>query len=286
MNQLGSLIVHLDNSTRSLTRLDVAKLIRRQLIGDTSVDISLARALYAPSPHYFVNPSAYGGFAENAIRSVYDAHNQKRGLAQTQLHAWNETNQSLIMWIDHDNELDLVGVVDQVLLSDLLVLGQFNPDSNDGADVPTDFVESLIIQSGKPAIVVPHTGHFKSIGDCVVIAWKPTREAGKALAASLMFLQRAKSIHILTDSEPTLAKDLRENFVTYLRSNMVEAEPYFHHAADVSAPDNGALSLAAQVQADLLVMGCYGHSRVRELILGGMTRTILSTMTLPVLMIA
>jgi nucleotide-binding universal stress UspA family protein len=144
--------------------------------------------------------------------------------------------------------------------------------------VPADFVEAVVIDSGRPAIVVPYAGTFGAIGETVLIAWKPTRESARAVSAALPLLQRAKQVHVAGwDSEP---RDL-EHF-------------FYHHGIDAVFHREGQapahvgeymLSRAAELGADLLVMGCYGHSRARELVLGGASRTVLESMTLPVLMV-
>jgi nucleotide-binding universal stress UspA family protein len=139
----------------------------------------------------------------------------------------------------------------------------------------------VLIESGKPAIVVPAVGSFGTLGERVLIAWKPGRESARALAAAMPILQRAASVHYVVDGRCEWAA---AELGGCLRAHGVKAPLKRHAALDAAAPGESLLSLAADCDADLLVMGCYGHSRAREWAMGGATRTVLASMTLPVLM--
>jgi nucleotide-binding universal stress UspA family protein len=170
--------------------------------------------------------------------------------------------------------------VRQALYADLLVLGQHDRDHRDTGVLP-DFVQSVVITSGKPALVVPYIGVHKPTFDTVLVAWKETREAARALTAALPMLGTAGAVHVALDTDtPHGHKALLQRF---LQRHGVEAQ--FHTLAG-SGPEIGdiMLSMAADLNAELLVMGCYGHTRGRELVLGGASRTIVRSMTLPVLM--
>lgn len=170
--------------------------------------------------------------------------------------------------------------------ADLAIVGQINPEERpDGnaARIP----EEVLFASGRPVLVVPYAGHFKSAGENVLVAWKATPEAARALNDALPILERAKKVTVLTvnpergvDQETGIpAADIAH----HLACHGVTVEAAITVADDISAGDV-LLNWAADGGADLLVMGGYGHSRVKELVLGGATRQILQQMTVPVLM--
>jgi len=122
--------------------------------------------------------------------------------------------------------------------------------------------------------------HRPSFGT-VLIAWKESREAARALSAAVPLLRKADAVHIALDSE--IADAHRELLMRFLQSHAVHAQ--LHPLASPAQRVGDALrAMAAELGADLMVMGCYGHSRGRELLLGGATRSVLHSMTIPVLM--
>jgi nucleotide-binding universal stress UspA family protein len=133
-------------------------------------------------------------------------------------------------------------------------------------------------------LVLPHDAPAgETPARVVVVAWKATREASRAVTAALPLLRRATQVHVVTwqrDDEGNGAD--APDIIGWLRSHAVSAvmHRFAEKPEDVGA---GMLAQARAFDADLLVMGCYGHSRAREWILGGATRTVLKSMTLPVL---
>ncbi|MBO9512698.1 MAG: universal stress protein [Variovorax sp.] len=169
----------------------------------------------------------------------------------------------------------------RALYTDLLVLGQRNEEDPDAADLPPDFISSVLVECGKPALIVPYAGAVEPLGSTVLIAWKETRESARAVTAALPWLSRARAVHAVgygAAAEPSL-----RSLQAYLRTQGIQASVR-SGGADDSDIGERLLSLAADVGAELLVMGCYGHSRAREWVVGGATRSILESMTLPVLM--
>jgi nucleotide-binding universal stress UspA family protein len=170
------------------------------------------------------------------------------------------------------------------LYADLLVLGQHHPSIAPGTAPPAGFVESALIDTGK-ALIVPHTGSFQAIGHEVLIGWNATPQAAHAVAAALPWLRGARHVHVLESAQASSRRGSSDelDIAQYLHGHAVSATLHGDGRAEADAGD-ALLSLASDVGADLLVMGCYGHSRARELMLGGATRIVLQTMTLPVLM--
>ncbi|HEV8617349.1 MAG TPA: universal stress protein [Methylomirabilota bacterium] len=162
--------------------------------------------------------------------------------------------------------------------ADLTIVGQVDPDAPD--PLPVDLPERVVLGAGRPVLVVPYAGRFETLGERVLVAWNATREAARAVHDAMPFLREASKVTALTINAD---KDLAGDLVRHLARHGVKAEASQLKSDDVEV---GALLLsrAADFAADLMVMGAYGHSRLREVVLGGATREILRTMTVPVLM--
>ena len=172
----------------------------------------------------------------------------------------------------------------QALYADLLVLGQQHLSTSSSGTVPANFVEAVVMASGKPALILPLTGNYGTPDRDVLIGWNATPQAARAVTAALPWLRIARRVHVLEfvgKAGPHHAGDL--DIVQYLRLHGIESTLHRDHAAPTDAGEV-LLSFASAVGANLLVMGCYGHHRIRELVLGGASRTVLGAMTLPVLM--
>jgi nucleotide-binding universal stress UspA family protein len=169
---------------------------------------------------------------------------------------------------------------------DLTILGQLDPDRGD-ADWIRPRPEHVTLASGRPVLVVPYAGRYESVGRHVLIGWSATREAARAVSDAMPLLIAADVVTVLTiDARegPDAHGELPGADISlHLARHGVKATIERTVSADIPVGDV-LLSRAADLGADLLVIGAYGHSRVRELLLGGATRSILQSMTLPVLM--
>lgn len=148
------------------------------------------------------------------------------------------------------------------------------------------FPENLILSCGRPVLLVPYASNERSTGCRVLVAWDGSREATRAVHDALPFMRTAENTTILTVNgvhEFERARIPGADIATVLARHGVRVE-----VADIEtgAGDSvGEILLSvADNGADLLVMGAYGHARWRELVMGGATRTILRSMTVPVLM--
>jgi nucleotide-binding universal stress UspA family protein len=162
--------------------------------------------------------------------------------------------------------------------ADLVIAGQPEDPSTQA------LAAELVLGAGRPVLFVPYAGGFADAGKRVLVAWNGSREAARAVSDALPLLARADAVQVVAfvpggDHGEAPAADI----ALYLARHGVKASA----ARDVAPGiDIGAriLSRAADTDADLVVMGAYGHSRLRELALGGATRTLLEAMTVPVLM--
>jgi len=167
--------------------------------------------------------------------------------------------------------------------ADLVVIGQ--TEASDGANIAADFPERLVLAAGRPVLILPSVGSFPVIGKRVLVAWNPSREATRAVTDSIPLLRLASSVHVMAvnprrgehGSVPGADIGL------YLARHGVRVEVKSDQGAEIDV-GNELLSRAADLDADLIVMGGYGHSRLKEWVLGGATRTVLESMTAPVLM--
>ncbi len=169
--------------------------------------------------------------------------------------------------------------------ADLVVIGQQNPDWESGVD--KDFERSAPIAVGRPVLVVPYAFERRPVGKRILVAWNASREAARAVNDALPLLKRASHVDVVSfDPEKSRGAHGDEpgaDIGLYLARHGVKVM-----VSRVDAPDldvgNQLLSRAFDLSSDLIVMGAWGHSRLRELVLGGVTRTLLESMTVPVLM--
>lgn len=167
--------------------------------------------------------------------------------------------------------------------ADLIVVGQTDPDWD--LSPLLDFPERLALESGRPVLIIPFAGRFPRIGRRVVVAWKAGREAARATFDALPLLQGAESVHILeikvrADAESRLGPD--SSIGAALARHGIKPVVHTSIGPEISVGDE-ILSRVADLDADMLVMGAYGHSRFRELVFGGATRHIARHMTVPTL---
>jgi nucleotide-binding universal stress UspA family protein len=175
------------------------------------------------------------------------------------------------------------GLCLQARYADLLVLGQADPDDRDEGGLLLDLPEYVVVHSGRPVLLVPRKGSFSGAGKHVMMAWNGSLEAAKAVTGALPLLRAADRVTLaLFGDTARHGEEPGADMALYLARHEVQVE-VVRRPQPVDA-GLAILSLASDFGADLLVMGAYGHSRFREMMLGGATRTILAAATLPVLM--
>lgn len=170
--------------------------------------------------------------------------------------------------------------------SDLCILGQADPESRTAA-IDRSIVERVVLHCARPTLVLPYAGSFKSLGKRVLVAWDDSREASRAVADAMPLLRGADQVQLVSWNDPgaedAAATSARlDSMRRWLLWHGVKAQA--HVEASGIAIGDAMLSRAFDFDADLLVMGAYGHARLTEWMLGGATRGLLKSMTLPVLM--
>lgn len=166
--------------------------------------------------------------------------------------------------------------------ADLAILGQPDPKTDPGASgIPAP----ALLSSGRPVLVIPYAGEFTTLGGTVLVAWNASREAARAVNDALPLLQQARAVTVLAvnplggiagDGDVPAA-----DIALHLARHGVKAEAAHTVAPEIPEGD-AILDYAADIGADLVVAGGYGHSRMREFVFGGVTRSLLTEMTVPV----
>lgn len=279
-----TLLVHVDGSDHLARRIEVAAVLAARggshVIGAATTGVS--RFLYHSMPPEQDDPTlalhldVLREQARTAL-AAFSTHCTALGVASFEARI-----------VDDDGG---AGISLHARTADLLIVGQADPHAKSAAaDIPT----YVITHAGRPVLVVPFAGPLGPVGRHVLVSWDGQREAARALQLALPLLKAAESVSIavfeVASSEHTASDALATDPRPWLARHGVQAElsthAVDHHRRLSRRHEVGErlLSLAADRGADLIVMGAYGHSRFRESILGGVTRTVLESMTVPVLM--
>lgn len=167
--------------------------------------------------------------------------------------------------------------------ADLAILGQ--PEPGDNGEVDAEVPEDVVLSVGRPVLVIPYIGAGKQIGKRILIAWDGGREAARAVNDALPLLVKAESVAVLVinPSRGGHGEQPGADIALHLARHGITAEAQHIEVRDIST-GNALLSRLADEDIDLLVMGAYGHSRLRQMVLGGVTRELFQQMTVPVLM--
>jgi len=177
------------------------------------------------------------------------------------------------------------GLALQARYSDLVVISQTDLDET-SSRVIAGLPEYVMLNCARPVLLVPYAGRFDHVGSNVLVAWDGTMEATRAVTNAIPLLKRAKNVTVALFN-PSVQFDVHgeqpgADIALYLTRHNIKVE-VLEQATELDV-GNTLLSLAADLRSDLIVMGGYGHARFREVLLGGVTKTVLKTMTLPVLM--
>ena len=185
-----------------------------------------------------------------------------------------------------DESAQAASLVRHAHCSDLTLLTQADPAAADYRSA-RDLVEQVLLYSARPTLILPCAGRFDSIGTRVMVAWDDSRESARAVSDALPLLRLAEHVLVVSWNEAHALED------TTLRPRLDALQRWLMWqgvSAEVRVETTGIdiaqamLSRAADLSTDLIVMGAYGHARWTERVLGGATRGLLASMTVPVLM--
>jgi nucleotide-binding universal stress UspA family protein len=164
--------------------------------------------------------------------------------------------------------------------ADLVILGQHDREVSTGLDAPWE----VLTASGRPVLITPNGRSINTLGQRVLIAWDGGRQAVRALHDALPLMAQSEEVILVQiNPEDEAAKELAGDVASHLVRHGLNARAE-SITAQISATAEKLLTRAADVAADLVVMGAYGHSPLRERLLGGVTHDVLRDTSLPVLM--
>jgi nucleotide-binding universal stress UspA family protein len=170
--------------------------------------------------------------------------------------------------------------------ADLLVIGQRDPTEEHSSVEEGQLAASVALACGRPVLVAPFAGPSHVPPRRVLVAWSSSRESMRAVTDALPLLRGAEKVTVLSVNAPDTDADAPVAGAAcahYLARHGITVEASSDAGIEIDV-GNYLLSRAADLSADLIVMGAYGHSRMREWALGGVTRTMLQHMTVPVLL--
>jgi nucleotide-binding universal stress UspA family protein len=272
-----NILVHIDSSPRAKARLAFA--------------LQLAEAHDAHLTGLFVAPSAYisaiGPYP--ASGEVYYAINELIERDARAAQALFETHtahyRAKTEWRQQIG-LPVEAMCLHARYHDLVIIGQRDPDASADGLAP-DFQPGVVMGCGRPVLVHPYIGDFPQIDRHALVAWNASRESTRAVTDALPLLRRAAKVTVLTInpevSDRAHGEQPGADIAQYLARHDVKVEVARDSAFSRDVGEV-LLSAIADRHADVMVMGLYGHSRLRELVMGGASRTTLAAMTVPVLM--
>jgi nucleotide-binding universal stress UspA family protein len=272
-----SIAVHVDTSERARLRLDMA--LKLAQIFDAHLTVVFD--IFAPDPRYFYALAGSAAYyaAYETLRT--DRTNALKSRFESQLAASNVQG----AWVATGDYADFSASLPG-RCADLIVAGQNDPDDPE-LHISDLFAERLIMSSGRPVLLMPALGDAPIAGTHVLVAWNGSREAIRAVHDALPFIKRAQRVSLVVVQEPP-HKGLDHqmgaaDIAAVLARHGAKVEIVTIGGGKDVSVGNLLLSQTSDLDADLLVMGAYGHARWQELVLGGATRSLMKTMTIPVL---
>lgn len=274
-----SILVHVDDSEQSDRRLAVAARLARTFHGE------LAGAYIVSTRE--LTPFTSAMMPDSVVADRLRDSGELQDKAEARFRAAAAREQlAAVGWSAPAGRPIEQGVL-HARYADLAVVGQPMADDPQ-AGFANELVHGMLLESGRPLLVVPYFGDFPVIGQNVLIAWKESREAARGVNDALPFLKHARNVYVMSassaGSDVTAEEDLSDlGIAAFLARHDIEAK-IRHEVADDIDVGNLILSRAADLSVDLIVMGGYTRTRLSETVLGGVTRLMLQAMTVPVLL--
>jgi nucleotide-binding universal stress UspA family protein len=183
--------------------------------------------------------------------------------------------------VDSNSSQVATDVIDAARSADLVVMVPSQADG--GSGVEADLAERVVMQAGRPVLLLPAGKKTTLRLDEVAVAWDSGREAARAAFDAMPFLRMAKKVRIFGVDETKRGMELEADIAETLSRHSVKTEITHVSSGGMNAGET-LLRAASDQGAGLLVMGAYGHSRFSEFVFGGATRHVLRNLTMPVLM--
>jgi nucleotide-binding universal stress UspA family protein len=270
---LRDLLVHLDPSRHCEARVKAAVALAARCEAHLT-------GLYV-SPRLELPPFLSDQFAPAQLDDAFATVAFQRDQTQRIFEAATGAANCEAEWIELTGAAGAL-VPAQVRHVDMAILGQIDPaEKLHGTD--RALPEHVALGTGRPMLMVPYAGEFESIGERILVAWNGSPQAARAVNDALPLLARAAAVTVL-EIDPLAPDDTDGTDIgRHLQRHGIRAELVRVPGGGIDIADL-LLSRAADASADLIVMGVFGHSRTREIILGGVSRHVLQHMIMPVLM--
>lgn len=267
--------VHLDHGFDCKRRIEaaltLAKRHKAELVG-----------IYANAapPQYYYGESV---LMSRSLGIIKELQTQSRDAVETAfLEAAAEADVPAFMRSGTSSPSETVALLGRT--TDLIVVSQENREDVEAAH-EIEFVEQTLLTAGRPVLTIPSSGEFPVIGDRVLCCWDGSREAARALADAAPILRLASHMIVLTMDEGAASPKHEASFEDLATYCVAQGMPTPEHVRrDIKGVGVGStiLNAAADHSVDLIVMGAYGHSKLRQWALGGATASILKSMTVPI----
>ena len=273
-----SIFVHADDSEACDRRFATAARITQMFPAQLKAAYLVPTSQLTP----FASAVLRGDAKDRWFRQAADAHDAVRERFRAIVTEAGVTDHS---WVAPRGD-PLAAAVMHARYSDLGIIGQ-PPRDEPTAEFSAELANAVVTASGRPVLFVPYIGSQKTLGERVLIAWKDSRESARAVNDALPFLKDAKKVHALAimQDDNANAQELRAELEVgaFLKRHDVDATVRRLVAPDIEAGEL-LLSQASDLGSDLIVMGGYSRPRLSQLIWGGVTSVMLTSMTVPVLM--
>lgn len=269
---MKNLLLHVHDDDGLQTRLTLAIDLARQIGSHVScVQVTPVEA-YATDP--------YGGMLGMAqvIDKIHDSDKALRLATEAQLQAAG------VAWDWHNFDGNVVEhLIERSLLADLLIVSQPAQAVRRSRQQPMAIVGDLVIHAPCPVLMVPHGCAAINLKGPAMVAWNGSAEAAHAIRLGLPMLRRASAVHLVEVGDSEQGLSVQEARSWFSRHGLaVDVHEWPAKGRRISVALQHA---AAELSANYLVMGAYGHSRLRETVLGGVTKELIASAILPMLMV-
>ncbi|MGA3399433.1 MAG: universal stress protein [Acetobacteraceae bacterium] len=278
---LRDIVVFLDSSSASEERLRLAIRIARE----HGAGLSAVFAHHDQAVEYAPSPAMRRGLLTQLVASAAGARRNTPFNDGTE-----QRLRECLRWFGGDatwydlDQIGSAGLIAFTRTADLIILGQICPDVRRVAAWRPD---DIVVDSGRPVLLVPYVGTFTELGRRVLVAWDGSREAARALNDALPVIRTATAVTVMTvrtrDGDLQRDREATQRVVRHLARHDIRARAD-HPLRSGHAISDVLLSAVTDICADLIVAGAYHHSPLREALIGGVSRELLQHMTVPMLM--
>ncbi len=272
--QIKTILVHLANDDQHKTRVDVALRLAKQ---HNAHIVALFITFPVGMPPAVAGRAASAGYIAAAQES---ARRTAAELEEVFKQACERDNISYAWVMEDASHLDALQY--HAHAADLTIVSRSAPGEYFEDRFRLRLTEEFVLVSGSPVLVLPRVAEVAPFGKHIMVAWHANREAVRAIRDSLGSLMAADEVTVVSVGRTPEERMSEAEVVAYLRRHGVTARPM--NVDEDGSVGEKLLATANDIGADMMVMGAYGHSRLREIVFGGVTRHVLGHSELPVLM--